>query len=1009
MALRPGKPLALLVYLCAAEGRPVAREQLADLLWGDESPDNARASLRQAVYALRQILGEERLLSDRETVAIAPGALQSDRELYTQASRRGDLREMLAIAPGPFCDFGLASGASEFERWLLGERLRLDTMLVAQAAAGLATLAATDAPAARSAALALDARFPARSDVVVLCFDTLVATGALAEAAERLAAHLAWLVSQDFEVPPAVEERLARLRRAAGAQPPVVPAGLFAVGRHCVGRDALLQDLMREADAAREGQPHRVLLLGPAGVGKTRILDEFEARLRLSGARVLRVGFVPGMADIECAGLIDVVRALSQLPGALGIAERSARRLLTLLPELAARFPGPAREGALVEEGLRGLPEALEDLLAAVSEDRLVVLMLDNMDFADLASLQVFSGSRLRPGSRLLAVGTSRVGMSPALAVDGTTLLEVLPLGEEHLRALLESVARLPAAPWTSDLVATLQRRSRGMPQVALAAVRSLGASGLLRVVDGEWRSDAPETLLVMARETAGTRSIVADLDGTARLLLEVLAVWGRPMDEPDLMGCLAFAEPPVGVESVRARLRRLEALGLVQLRERTWEIAHDSVAEELARSATPVQGEPAQELLLRYFGTPERLSPGVLEQLAFVAGRAPMSDFAGRVVARAQQSAKLRAAGLAGPALAQRVARAAGRPEWEAGLTARLGFFGRRSEAERVALAVVSTVLTLAFGALLSMLQPRLVLETDPMVDAGAPGEVSELVVQPRLAVRNGFGRPLALDVPVRVRADHGTIVGDTLRQTVGGRLQFEQLALRRGPRELPPRDVGLQFEGPWYLRGLRVHPTGLNTAQVSDEFRLVSLTVNGRPVPDSLVIEANLRDSLRFDLTFEYTTVQATANYIVGAMPLWAPREHASIRLAGLPRPVFRAWRSVTFAVAPPDRPGEHHLVVLMDLEDTVEHMFSSTNWQVGAPRWYDGNDVPDLGHEVFEALRRDGRATFTGRARARYRVSQGGFRAGDAIQDRNIGADSVPVDHLVGRALRIRFLAD
>jgi len=71
-----------------------------------------------------------------------------------------------------------------------------------------------------------------------------------------------------------------------------------------IGRDALLHDLTREADAARDGSPRRLLLVGPAGVGKTRVLDELEARLRLRGARVVRVSVQPAMQDVRFAALV---------------------------------------------------------------------------------------------------------------------------------------------------------------------------------------------------------------------------------------------------------------------------------------------------------------------------------------------------------------------------------------------------------------------------------------------------------------------------------------------------------------------------------------------------------------------------------------------------------------------------------------------------------------------------------------------------------------------------------
>jgi len=1006
---RAGKPLALLIYLAAFPGRSFAREHLADLLWGDETPDNARASLRQAIYQLRQLLGEEALLSDRERVWLDSGAVSSDCDAFVEASRRGDTQGLLVFLDGPFCELPLVSGASEFERWSNGERLRFDTIFITQSINGLPNLVTTDTSAARSIAIGLSTRFPDRSDVAIASFDALVRAEALSEAAERLASHHARLIADDLPVPPGIRERLARVQRTASTRRVDPMGGVAGIGREFVGREALMQDLLRLAEATRDGHPQQLLLVGPAGVGKTRILDELEGRLRMSGDRVQRVAFLPGMAEVQYIGVTEVVRTLSRLPGALGISEQSARRLMAVVPELAEQFTAPALAGATRDGGVHTISAALEDLMAAVSEDRPVVLMLDNMQFADPVSISVLAGATRRPGSRLLTVGTSRTIGSGLLDVKDTTVIEVMPLAGEQLRSLLVSVAELPTDGWVDGLVDILLQRSRGMPQLALGAVRSLSAAGLMKVSEGRWQSSDPEALLRMARESAGTQSIIAGLDTTSMLMLEVLAVWGRPIQEADLLGCLSHAQPPIGVEPARSRLRRMEALGLVQLREETWLIGHDTVADEVRRTPSPLQSVRPLELLLRFFSASERLTVSVLEQLAFVAGRENEPTLAGDVVLAGRRSFALRAAGLRGPALAARVARAAGHPTWEQVLRQRLGFLGRKTESQRIALAVASTLLATALVVLTAMLQPRLVVESEPMVGNVERG-LAELIVQPRLALTNGFGRSLTMDVPIRVHVDRGRVFGDTVTSMDRGSLQFRNLALESHPTDSIGRPVFMRFDGPWYVRHATSRILGLSTAFNDNDFRLISLSVNGRPVPDSLAITANLGDSLRFDLTFEYSTIWATANYVVGAMPLWKPRESGSIRLAGLPSPVTRAWRSITFAVTPPRTAGEQYVIFMMEAEESVQHMFSLTNWTAGAPRWYDGNDIHDQTRETFEALRRGDSVTISGRALGRFVEPLGQFRAGQEVVGKGAGTltnSSTEAYPIRGRAVRIRFV--
>src|SRR6266436_6015259 len=91
LSLPTRKSQALLVYLALPLGQAHPRDKLAALLWGGIREESARASLRQALFAIRKALGEA------EATA-----------LY-----RGDLLAGLAVDEAPF------------EEWLLGERERL--------------------------------------------------------------------------------------------------------------------------------------------------------------------------------------------------------------------------------------------------------------------------------------------------------------------------------------------------------------------------------------------------------------------------------------------------------------------------------------------------------------------------------------------------------------------------------------------------------------------------------------------------------------------------------------------------------------------------------------------------------------------------------------------------------------------------------------------------------------------------------------------------------------------
>src|ERR1044071_8064236 len=74
---RARKTRALLAVLALSKGA-VTRSRLTELLWGDRGDEQAKASLRQALYELRELATGGYLTADRESVALGPKHLSSD-------------------------------------------------------------------------------------------------------------------------------------------------------------------------------------------------------------------------------------------------------------------------------------------------------------------------------------------------------------------------------------------------------------------------------------------------------------------------------------------------------------------------------------------------------------------------------------------------------------------------------------------------------------------------------------------------------------------------------------------------------------------------------------------------------------------------------------------------------------------------------------------------------------------------------------------------------------------
>ena len=70
----PNKKLAgLVAYLACSTPVPQPREKLATLFWGSHFDAQARQNLRQALFRLRRVLGQDALVGDGEEISLASG------------------------------------------------------------------------------------------------------------------------------------------------------------------------------------------------------------------------------------------------------------------------------------------------------------------------------------------------------------------------------------------------------------------------------------------------------------------------------------------------------------------------------------------------------------------------------------------------------------------------------------------------------------------------------------------------------------------------------------------------------------------------------------------------------------------------------------------------------------------------------------------------------------------------------------------------------------------------
>jgi len=129
------RKLAVLAFLALAK-RPVGRETLVEMFWGDEEEVRARHSLSNTLSFLRSFLGAQSIAARKTALALTPGSpLRVDALDLLAAAKAGDHDTVVDCYGGQFLDGVVVPDSSSFESWVAGERMRMDALFTKSCAA----------------------------------------------------------------------------------------------------------------------------------------------------------------------------------------------------------------------------------------------------------------------------------------------------------------------------------------------------------------------------------------------------------------------------------------------------------------------------------------------------------------------------------------------------------------------------------------------------------------------------------------------------------------------------------------------------------------------------------------------------------------------------------------------------------------------------------------------------------------------------------------------------------
>src|SRR5262245_42221363 len=322
--------------------------------------------------------------------------------------------------------------------------------------------------------------------------------------------------------------------------PPPRPAGLL-VGRQ--GEVALLEEWGQQA---AHGTRQLVFISGEAGVGKTTVVAMYLARLAAGGeVRTVRGQCVEHTGEGEpYLPFLEALRQLGQGP------ERDAVRavLRQYAPMWLAHLPGLVSEAALerLQSRLHGATPAgmlreLAEALEVLTADRLLVLVLEDVQWSDGSTVEALAYLAQRSGpARLLVVGTYRPvdvllqghplrGLVQELCGRG----QGVDLRLEFLSAadVAAYVATRLGGPVAASLAALVYTRTDGNALFMVTIVEHLVQQGAVVQRAGQWTlreaAEAPGASLPAGLRGLLLRRIEA-LAPTARQVLEAASVVGE-------------------------------------------------------------------------------------------------------------------------------------------------------------------------------------------------------------------------------------------------------------------------------------------------------------------------------------------------------------------------------------------------------------------------------------------------------------------------------------------------
>ncbi|MET0342598.1 MAG: protein kinase [Polyangiales bacterium] len=369
------------------------------------------------------------------------------------------------------------------------------------------------------------------------------------------------------------------------------------------GRSALLDDVSSALDALMQGRGGVLRIEGSAGSGRSALLEQVGIEAQLRGATVLRAD--GSMHSTPLAAALHLSRTgLAVHPD---LATQFRERHSSLVVE-TPRAPDPTE---LAERQARVAGSVQETLLSLGLRSPLV-LLIDDADRIDAASLGLLASMVERIGRHPILIALTRVAAPPASDAEALlrasgTLLSLTPLGERDVLDLVRTM--FGGVPNSRSLARWLFVESGGNPRHCIGLVGWLLNHAAVRYDRGTFTLPTTiDTQAGLANEEALRLDQLARTGEGPIRIVHLLALAETPLDVVQLAEASGRT-----TAQVLDDLRALDDVRLVLTSEGSYAPVSRTFARVVEAQLTPAQRRPLHLALARAVGT----RPEVLVQVS--------------------------------------------------------------------------------------------------------------------------------------------------------------------------------------------------------------------------------------------------------------------------------------------------------------------------------------------------------------------------------------------------------